>query len=398
MTHLTLSALNLWAPGLPLGDVTLVYRVWAENAATGWSRMGIDQPWVYPILAAVPMTASRMIPGVDYGIAWLLVVSALNAAVFSVLLGWRGRVSRPRAWAAGWWLVFLMALGPIALARIDTVTVALSIAAMLYVRGRANIAALLWSLATWVKVWPAALFAAGFIAVRRRLLMLTVAISVSAVVVAVSVAAGAGWTVWGFITAQTSRGLQVESLGALPFLWAIVAGARGVSVEYNTDILTFEIVGPGADVVATWMTPLMLVLVGGVIALGVWAVRRGVHSLTLLPSLSLALTLALIVSNKVGSPQFVTWLTPAIVLALSWSPRRAAPAAVLAVAIAVLTHVVYPYLYGWLLIADPGMVAVLTIRGILEVVLFVSVVTGLIRAIQRRRPITSPEQVPSAVL
>ena len=42
--------------------------------------------------------------------------------------------------------------------------------------------------------------------------------------------------------------------------------------------------------------------------------RRGVPGAELLPPLALAITTALILFNKVGSPQFVTWLAVPIVL------------------------------------------------------------------------------------
>ena len=106
LVHTALIQLNLRAPGWPLGDVEGVYRVWAMNAAEGYVRMGIDVPWVYPILAFAPMAASLAFGADWYGQTWLAIVVLLDAIAFAILLGDR-RLSRTRRLAAWWWLAFL---------------------------------------------------------------------------------------------------------------------------------------------------------------------------------------------------------------------------------------------------------------------------------------------------
>ena len=81
----------------------------------------------------------------------------VNAAAFAVLLT-RGRAVAVAAW---WWLGFLAVLGPIALARIDSITVPIALAGMLLLATRPRIAAVLLTIAAWIKVWPAALVAAA---------------------------------------------------------------------------------------------------------------------------------------------------------------------------------------------------------------------------------------------
>ena len=89
----------------------------------------------------------------------------------------------------------------------------------------------------------------------------------------------------------------------------------------------------------------------------------------LFPPLALALVLTLIVVNKVGSPQFTTWLAAPVILGLLVRGRAWWFPAVLGLVIAALTQVIYPHLYEFLLVADPVMVLVLTVRNALEVVL-----------------------------
>lgn len=381
--HLALALLNLYAPGWPLGDVESVYLRWTEQAANGWLRIGIDAPWVYPILAFAPMTASLAFGAEWYPVTWLALMTILDGIAFAVLLGTR-RLSRTRSVAAWWWLGFLAALGPIALGRIDAVTVPIALVGLLLAAGRPRVAAALLTIATWVKVWPAALLAALAIAHRRRFEVVTVAVALSIGIVGVCLLAGSGLNVFGFIGQQTGRGLQVEAPIGVPWLWAIVTGAEEVAIEYDREILTYQITGPGTAAAASVTTPAMAIGVLAVALVGIRAARRGAPIGRILAPLALALVVVLMLANKVGSPQFVTWLAAPIVLGLATAARRFTVPAVLAVVVALLTHLIYPYWYGWLLAASPGSVLLLTAKAVLLVVLLGWGVHSLWQAGQER--------------
>lgn len=368
LVHGTLVALNLWAPGWPLGDVTAVYRVWAENAAAGYVRMGVDAPWVYPILAFAPMAASLAFGPEWFGQSWLAVVVLLDAVAFSILLGNR-RLSRSRRIAAWWWVGFLALLGPIALGRLDAVTAPLAIAGLLWAAGRPRVASALLTIGAWVKVWPAALLAALVITSRKRGDVVTVAVALSLGILGVSLLAGSGLNAVGFVAEQAGRGLQIEAPLAVAWLWQIAGGSSAVEIVYDRDILTFQIEGPGADAAAGLTTPLMAFGVVAVLLIGIRAARGGAAFGRLLPPLALAFVAVLMLANKVGSPQFVTWLAAPVILGLVLQPRRFAVPAVLTAAVALFTHVIYPYWYGWLLIANPAFVLILTAKVVLLVVL-----------------------------
>jgi hypothetical protein len=395
LVHAALIWLNLAAPGYPLGDVTAVYRLWAENAAHGWLRMGIDAPWVYPILAFAPMAASLAFGSAWYAQTWLAIVTVLNAIAFSVLIG-RASLSRPRRIAAWWWLGFLALLGPIAFGRIDAITVPFAITGLLWAAGRPRVAATLLTIGAWIKVWPAALVAALVIAARRRLEVLTVAVSLSVGILGVSLLAGAGTNAMGFIAEQAGRGLQVEAPLAVAWLWQIVAGSTSVRIVYDRQILTFQIDGPGADVAAALTTPLMALGVLVVVLVGIRAARRGAVFGRLLPPLALSLVVVLMLANKVGSPQFATWLATPVILGLALRPARFAVPAFVAAAIALFTHIIYPYWYGWLLIADPAFVLLLTGKSLLLVVLLVWGIRSIWRLGSPRSP-RSPVREANAV-
>ena len=370
IVHGALVWLNLAARGYPMGDVTGVYRVWAENAAAGYVRMGIDAPWVYPILGFAPMAASLAFGSEWYGQTWLALVVLLDAAAFAILLGDR-RLSRTRRIAAWWWLGFLALLGPIALGRLDAVTVPLALTGLLWAAGRPRVAATLLTIGAWVKVWPAALLVSVVIASRKRWDVSTVAVALSVGILGVSLLAGSGLNALGFVAEQAGRGLQVEAPIAAVWLWQMVAGSRAVDIVYDREILTFQISGPGADAAAAFTTPVMAAGVAIVLLLGIRAVRRGAAFGRLLPALALSFVVVLMLANKVGSPQFVTWLAAPIILGLVLRPLRFLVPAVLAAAIALLTHVLYPYLYGWLLVAHPAFVLLVTVKAGLLVALLV---------------------------
>jgi len=376
LVHLVLIVVNLTAQGYPLGDVTAVYRVWAENAADGWVRMGIDVPWVYPILAFAPMAAALAFGSEYYAETWLAIVAVLDAIAFAVLLG-QAALSRHRRLAAWWWLGFLALLGPIAFGRIDAITVPLAITGLLWAAGRPRVAAVLLTVGAWVKVWPAALFAALVIASRKRVDAVTVAAALSAGILGVSLIAGSGLNAVGFVAEQADRGLQIEAPLAVAWLWQIVAGSKSVDIEYSRDILTFQIEGPGADAAAALTTPLMAIGVIVVALIGIRAARRGAAFGVLMPPLALSFVVVLMLANKVGSPQFATWLAAPVILGLVYRPARFAVPAALAAAVALFTQIIYPYWYGWLLVANPAFVFLLTVKVGLLVALLVCGILAL---------------------
>jgi hypothetical protein len=369
--HLVVAWIALVGPDQSLGDVRTVYRSWMDEALSGGDRVGIDVAWVYPLLAAVPMLVARLGGAADYATVWLVVVIALDAVAFAVITRRRTPSVTTAAW---WWLLFVAALGPIAFGRIDAVTVALALIGVLLVAERPVAASVVLTIAAWVKVWPAALVGAAVLASRRGLAIVVAAVATTAAVVAVSLALGSGATVLGFIGQQAGRGLQIESPAATPWLWRAAAGVAGTAVYYDQQILTFQVQGDGVGLAARATTVVMAVVVGGVVMLGLRARLAEAAAPHLLGPLALALTTALIVTNKVGSPQFVSWLAVPVVVGLVASrtggPSFRVPAG-LAVGIAALTQLIYPWFYDDLLRVEPWMLVVITLRNLGEVVLLV---------------------------
>ncbi|SEC02991.1 Protein of unknown function [Paramicrobacterium humi] len=360
--HLVVAWLCLHAPGLPLGDVTLVYGPWLDQAFAGGPVVGIDLPWVYPLLAIAPMAASALFGMQRYGETWLLLVTGLDAIAFAVLLG-NGR-SRPRRIAAWWWTVAILLLGPIALARIDAVTVPIAIVGGLLALRRPRLAGALLAIVTWMKVWPAAMLAGLVIASRRRWAVVGAAAVVSAAVVVIALVLGGGRYVLSFLGEQTGRGLQLEAPISTVYLWQAAFHVPGAFIYYDRGILTYQVTGADVDIVIALATPLLVAATVVVVLIGLRAARAGAPVVRLLPELVLGLVLALIVFNKVGSPQFMVWLFAPVILGLVLQGSRFAAPGLAVLGLALLTHIVYPYWYGMLLGAHLPMVIVLTVRNL----------------------------------
>lgn len=390
-----------WAlPNQPMGDVYLVYEPWSERALAGGRIVGITEPWVYPILALAPMLLTQALGFLGpYAIGWAVLVTACDAAAFHLLVG-RGR-SRSRVAAAGFWLAYALALGPIGMYRIDAVTVPLAVAGALWLAGRPAVAGALLAAATWIKVWPAALIgsiaAASVRRARRRATAVIggAAVLTGVVVGAVAIAGGLPHLL-GFVATQQGRGLQIEAPAATPYLWGALAGRDGWFLYYDRTILTFQVAGPGADAVAALMNPLLVAVAGAIVALTAVKAHRGAAIARLLPPAALALTLAMIVCNKVGSPQFHAWLIAPLVLWVLWDRHRAWPVALAGLVCAALTQLVYPILYGSVLAVEPLGVAALTARNACLVALLAWAIVRLAR-VPARHAAGSERAVAAAV-
>lgn len=379
IVHVIVATSGFLLSGEPMGDVYRVYEPWSTAALGTGGIVGIHSSWVYPQLALLPMVLAHL-PGAlvgSYTVGWAIVVSVGNAAAFWMLLG-TGR-SRGRVRAAWFWLAFILLLGPVGMYRVDAITVPLAIAGCLWIARRPWLGAAVLAVATWIKVWPAAVLAGAVIVVRRRLAVIGAAAIVSVVVVVLVAAAGGIGHVLGFVLDQTGRGLQVEAVVSTPFVWATMLGVPGFAVYYSEHLLTFQVTGTDVDVVIAAMTPILAAGVAVILVLGAVQVRRGAAFAAVFPPLALALVAAFIVLNKVGSPQFATWLIAPVVLGLVLDRRRFAWPAALALIVAALTQAVYPVLYLGVLMPQPLPVLLLTLRNAGYIVLLVWMVARVAR-------------------
>ncbi|MDQ1122904.1 glycosyltransferase family 87 protein [Microbacterium trichothecenolyticum] len=398
--HVVVGILGYQQPNEPMGDVYLVYEPWSRCALFGgvdvtsctrsatWEWPGITEKWIYPQLAFLPMTFAWLFAwAVGYTPAWAITVSLFNLVAFVILVG-TGR-SRGRVLAAWFWLAAILLIGPVGLYRIDGITVPFAILGSIWMLRRPFVASVLLSVAVWMKVWPAAILAAGAVVVRRRLALVWGAVAVSLATIIPVVALGGAPYVFGFVGDQTSRGIQMEApVGGL-YMFLAAFYVPGSQVYYDAGVLTFQVTGPGAEPLIAAMTPIMLLVMVGVAVVGVRKLRAGATFLSLFPPLSLALVTAFIALNKVGSPQYYVWLFAPVVLGLMVDRRRWYAFAGMTLVIAALTQWMYPLLYDGLMATHPNPfpVFVLEARNLLAVVLLVWAVVRVVRVpVGRVRP------------
>jgi hypothetical protein len=388
IVHVIVAVLGFVWPNQPMGDVTNVYDPWSTWAVEGRAIVGITESWVYPQLALVPLVLAQGFAWIaGYEVAWAILVTIVDAIGFAILVG-TGRSAGRRA-AAWFWLAFIALLGPVGMYRLDAVTVPLALTGSLWLVGRPWLGSVLLAVATWIKVWPAALLAAAVIVVRRRLAVIGGAAVISAMTLAVVFAAGGGALAFGFVTDQTDRGLQLEAPVSGWYVWGTMLGVPDSAIYYDQDLLTYQVTGAEVDTVIAVMTPLLVVAASVVLALGAYRAWRGAGFAWLFPPLALALVLVMILFNKVGSPQYMTWIIAPLALGLVIDRRRWWGPAALGLVLAALTHVVYPLLYGELLGAQPPAVMLLTLRNALVGVLLVWAVVRVAR-LPRRTPTLAP--------
>lgn len=391
VVHILIAWLGWIYPSQPMGDVVLVYEPWSTAALSGGSIVGINDPWVYPQLALLPMLLVKALSwpliglvGVSgaYLIAWAVLITALDAVAFGVLVGRTGSSSRR---SAGWfWTAALLLLGPIAMYRIDAFTVPLAVMAGYWLVRRPATAAALLAIGAWIKIWPGALLLAAVVAARTRLRMVVTAAALSAGIIVMLFLLGGDQHLFSFLTEQTGRGVQIEAVAATPFMWMAHLGAA--SVDYSYEILTFQIGAAGVDVLAALLTPIMVLTALAVAGVGVLKAVKGASFHRLMPPLAVSLVAVLIVTNKVGSPQFQTWLIAPVILWIIFDRTRSGVAAGLVLVLCGLTCLIYPLTYDALLRTELVPLLLLTARNALLVALLIVGIRALVRVPARRVP------------
>lgn len=362
--------------GEVLSDVAF-YRWWAYDGLENGVWAGITVDWVYPVGALLPMVASMALGYDLYQLTWWLIFTALNAAALLVLTR-RGRRSQGYP-AAYWWLAATSLLGPVAVGRIDGLTGPMVIVGLVLMAARPVIASAVLALATWIKVWPAAVIGVLLTVSRHRLTLLLTGMAVSAACAAVVGAFGGLGHLPGFIGAQADRGMQLEAPFTTPGLWQAVLGLDGAHVYHHRDINTLEIRGAMGPFMANLMSPLLFLTTLAVTGLLLWAMRSGAPRGQLVLFGALAMVSAFVVFNKVGSPQFQLWLIAVVAVGLAFDRHRWATPGWLMLAIAALTTLIYPIFYGELYSLNPAVAMLLTIRNLLLFVVLGWAVRGIIR-------------------
>ncbi len=351
-------------------DVAVIYHGWYEHLLTGGFPVG-DVTWQYPPAAAAAFLAPALLPFVSYASAFYLLACAADALVFALLLR-ASRAPGGRLDGAWLWIVGVAVLGPIALARYDVLATAVAVAALLAVARYPRVAGVLAGIGAMVKVWPVLVLAgvARGRAVRRVWLSAAATVAALAVVFWVFTRGA-----FAFLTEQRQRGIEIESLGALPFHIARYLGLwSGTSrLHYGS----FEFLGPYVHTMSE------LVLASSVLAFGWlvwWRLKARAFDRAVLYDAAFTAVLVFITTSRVISPQYLIWLLGlgGVCLAHRRTGQRLPIALVLAAC--VFTVLEFPIGFGPVVRSNLPGIAVLLVRNGLLLVASVSACRRLWRA------------------
>lgn len=340
------SQAGFFGSGRSLEDVYL-YEIWSDIIADE-GTLPTGELWQYPPGAAFFMVLPRLGLGImSFGGAFAATMLAFDLIAFALIVLLARREGRD---AGVWvWLLAMPMLHAIPILRFDPVGTTAAIAALVVIHRRPAWFGALAGLGAMVKVWPIVVLF-GEWEWRRLLRACLGAAAAAAIVFGLSAIFFEGDEL-GFLSEQSSRGLQIEAVASLP--WhareMITATPPNAVARYGAT----EIGSGPADFVASllkWAS--LAVLVGAAI----WwrgrarAIRTGRTDLTdavVSRDFVFTLVLLLVVTSRVLSPQYMIWLFGLAAVALSEKRSRVARPAWLVIGAAVLTTAAYGGLGAW---------------------------------------------------
>ncbi|WP_052441433.1 glycosyltransferase 87 family protein [Streptacidiphilus anmyonensis] len=363
-------------------DVKVIYQGWAEVLRTGTFPMD-DVTWQYPPLAGLLILLPLWLPG-SYFVTFVAMVAACDAAALLLLVR-AGRGSRTGAWL---WVASVPLIGPTAYCRFDLVVTAVAIAATLTLTRRPRFAGVLAGLGTMLKVWPMLVLAGASPrghAARRS--WTACALTAAAVCFVAAVTTHGAFSFLGF---QGARGIEIESLGALPFYVGSCLGLwhGRVAMHYGS----LEFLGPHVHATGLVMVASTVLAFGFLV---VWRRRNRVWTAVTVADAALTAVLLFTVTSRVISPQYVIWLLGAAAVCLTVPATRIRPVAWLLAAAAPLTFLEFPLFFGELVRRSVLGTSLISARDLLLLAAAVLACVRLWRTDGDAAPVRGPSAAPS---
>lgn len=328
------------------GDVDL-YNFWAKGLVKGIFPID-DSMWQYPPLAGVVFAIPQWLFGnaltgfivfmivIDLLILITLLIAGLNRFKFN-----SSSVSLNGLSGSWFWVLWPILMGPLALTRFDVVPTLFALLALIALSNkkiRPYLSGFLLGIGALVKLWPMLLF----VVYPKKVMMKVSASFVTTLVLVVLFMStwSVGFT--NFLNNQTSRGLQVESIAATPFVLAKLFGAN---VEYPFRFGSLEVQAAFATEIGFLLNLFTLIVF---IVLFVLNYQNKLNNLNLFDK-ALVIVMISIALSRVFSPQFWVWIGGLAALALINKETKLKKVIVLLSISAFLTQLLYPGQYVQLL-------------------------------------------------
>ena len=368
------------------GDVQLYMRT--GEAVVGGLLPYRDFPLPYPPLALVPMVVPYVAwlpgePSLDL-YHWLFL--AWEAGLLVALVWVLGRIGDRLGRHVERPLIILVVLTVLPLAwRFDLFPALLAtIALWAALEDRPLASGVAIGLGIMAKLYPVVLvpvLALRWLSFDRlpSLGRFGAAVALTIVLVAIPFLSATGTGMLQVLDYQAERGLELESIGSGVALAAAALGLAPVAVE--SSFSSMNAVGPAASAwlaIQTGLTSVVFAVVAAIAGRRVVTELRGageVHAETLITVAATAI-LALLVTNKVFSVQYVVWLLPLAALLRGGRWWLAAAATGLSTAI-------HPVLFADLIAREVLPIAVLNLRNGLLIALLAWLVMDLWRGVAR---------------
>jgi hypothetical protein len=293
---------NLPYPHSPwVSSDVLVFQDWAPRLSHFHFPVG-DPRWQYPPGAGIFLTIPQWFANIlhiHYDQAFQGLVLIFDLALLLILIWGGRRLKAPWNGLSGAWLWTLAPLfvGPLLAARFDTVAAVTAVGGLvlLYVN-RPSWAGALFGVGLLIKAWPVLMIAGA----RRRDLPRAIVGTVAGAATVIMI--GLAWSnSWSFFNNELKRGLQIESVGALPW---VVMWRFGHPPHYEYSYGALELISPNTHIVG-----LVLSLLGLVLLLVLAGLRlAGRLEKVAIVDVAFAALLVSVSTSRVYSPQYNIWL------------------------------------------------------------------------------------------
>jgi general stress protein CsbA len=336
------------------GDPSGYYSFVFDRALEG-EVFGVNSDWIYPIAAQLPILVAGFIGQAfgSYLLGWTILVVTLNFII--ILLIYRKYNFSHLNMA--YFSILLVATSAIFYYRLDIIAIFLSVIALIIYDKKKNLAYLLLVLGTLIKIWPIAIiFGIWLLSMSKVKDAISVA-AYAVIIMSPALLIGGFSTAFHFVSKQSNRGVQMESLFALPSL------LKGEKAYYNQETFTYEVPLSGLEFMSSLSNLILIGTLIAIISFGIIKFWKNPATLNQAFLLGSMIIIAFVLFNKVGSAQFAGWvLLVVFIMRVFLKDYYSKYYVIFGALFVVASGMLVPYLYGQLINGEAISIIFLAIK------------------------------------